>query len=90
MNSCQMESQNMNKLPCINCITYSICRSEYIHIISDQEELFLNLRTIAREHLEDKCQLLSEYINPSKLLALVDIRAIELENYMTQPLKPED
>jgi len=80
----------MNKLPCIDCITYSICRSEYINIISDHEELFLNLRTIAREHLQDKCKLLNEYTNPSySKLSIVHIRAIELENYMTQPLKLE-
>jgi len=46
----------MNKLPCINCITLSICKSYYL-----KEHDLGALDWMIRERLERNCQLLYDY-----------------------------
>lgn len=78
------------KLPCINCITLPICRSEYMAIREQEEQIYLEPKTLARGHLQSKCQLLKSYTIPRySKMSILDLRNIELDRYMTSPLNPE-
>jgi len=67
----------MNKLPCIDCITLSVCKG----IFEDNSLVFDN--GVAREALQKKCSIIKEYIDPpySKIL-IMNLRKHALDVFM--------
>lgn len=69
------QENNKGRLPCIDCITFSICKAIYIEIIKSDEEYFdissgiekpttikhIKKLVIARKRLCKRCLLLKNY-----------------------------
>jgi hypothetical protein len=49
-----------SKLPCIDCITYTMCRNEYLGKIKKYKDS--NDLTLPRKHLMIKCSLLHDWV----------------------------
>ena len=72
----------MNPLPCIDCITLAICRSQYYKFIIETPPQ--KYPTSVREAIEDKCSKLKSYTqNDRGCLKLKEIAAFH--EYMQLP-----
>jgi hypothetical protein len=69
-------------LPCKNCISYAICRSKYNEIIRSNRAL----EHPAREHLQNNCSILNEYITRMPVTSGLRVRLNWFHKYMRKEI----
>ena len=71
------ENCQMNKLPCIDCITLSICRG----IFEDNQLVYDN--GLARNALMERCSIINSYLNPPfSKISIINLRKHALNVFM--------
>lgn len=78
----------MNKLPCINCITLTICKLQYQEIAS-REEYRIIAHYDARIMLESKCKLIRFFVRePKRTQTTLNNRILKLTKFMDPDYDP--